>query len=49
MKIQASNHLELLDMSNSTLNGQPNDGTKTELDLIFNRPSYDFFYTTVRQ
>ena len=33
--IQGANHIEVLNMSNSKLNGQSNDATKREFDNIF--------------
>lgn len=45
-RILGANHLELLDMSSSTLNGQPNDGTLNTFIDIYNRD--DFFETLVR-
>jgi len=44
-RIDGANHMEVLDMSNSTLNGVRVDGTKNTLDLIFNRQTGDFFHT----
>jgi hypothetical protein len=44
-KILGANHMEVLDMSNSTLNGQPNDGTRLRLSEIFDRDPSDWFYT----
>ncbi len=44
-RILGANHMEVLDMSNSTLNGMPNDGTRQRLNEIFSRPTYDWFYT----
>jgi pimeloyl-ACP methyl ester carboxylesterase len=45
--ILGANHLELLDMSNSKVNGVLVDGTKDKLNEIYNRS--DFFQTLVRQ
>ncbi len=33
--IQGANHIEVLNMSNSKLNRQPNDGTKAEFNNVF--------------
>jgi hypothetical protein len=46
--IKGANHIEVRNMSNSTLNGQPNDATKRRLNEIFDRISTDFFYTPRR-
>ena len=43
--VLGANHTEVRNMSNSTLNGQPNDATKDRFDEIFNRPEPDFFHT----
>lgn len=44
--IVGANHVEVRNMSNSTLNGQPNDATRARFNEIFNRPEDDFFYTS---
>ena len=41
--IEGANHMEVLDMSKSTLNGKPNDGTKDTFKDIFDRN--DWFKT----
>ncbi|MDP2423296.1 MAG: hypothetical protein U1C46_09255 [Bacteroidales bacterium] len=43
--VPGANHLEVRNMSNSTLNGQPNDVTKARFNEIFNRPQGDWFRT----
>jgi len=40
-----ANHTEVRNMSNSTLNGQPNDATRLRFNEIFNRAEPDFFHT----
>ncbi len=44
--VPGANHLEVRNMSNSTLNGQPNDATKARFNEIFNRS--DWFNTPRR-
>ena len=44
-QITGANHMELLDMSNSTLNGVPNDATYEVFEQIFDRQLGDFFRT----
>ncbi len=39
-KVEGANHLEVRDMSNSKLNGQPNDGTYQRFDEIFGRDDW---------
>jgi pimeloyl-ACP methyl ester carboxylesterase len=41
--INGANHIELLNMSNSSLNGVPNDATKVEFDNVFQLRSDIFF------
>jgi len=47
-KISGANHIEVRDMSNSTLNGVPNDDTKLKFNQIFDRQQGDFFRTAKR-
>lgn len=44
-KIMGANHVEVRDMSNSYLNGQPNDATKLKFNQIWDRQLGDFFRT----
>ncbi len=44
--IKGANHMEVLDMSKSTLNGQPNDGTYDTFSIIFDRQPGDWFRTS---
>lgn len=46
--IVGANHVEVRDMSNSTLNGAQNDGTKLKFNQIFDRYPGDFFRTERR-
>ncbi|MGY6521326.1 MAG: esterase/lipase family protein [Mongoliitalea sp.] len=45
--IQGANHIEVLNMSNSKLNGQPNDATKREFNRVFDERN-DIFRTARR-
>ena len=45
--IQGANHIEVLNMSNSKLNGQPNDATRARLNEVF-RDRGDIFLTPPR-
>lgn len=45
--IEGANHVEVRDMSNSKLNGVPNDGTRNKFNMIFDRTN-DFFNTPQR-
>jgi len=47
-RILGANHMEVLDMSNSYVNGQLNDGTRQRFNEIFNRDTNDWFNTPVR-
>jgi hypothetical protein len=42
--INGANHIEVLNMSNSKLNGIKNDATKVEFDRVFNDRN-DIFFT----
>ena len=44
--IEGANHVEVRDMSNSTLNGVPNDATQDRFNKIFNKSG--FFNTPTR-
>ncbi|MDA9317077.1 hypothetical protein N9Q58_04095 [Polaribacter sp.] len=44
-KVNGANHIEVRNMSNSNLSGQPNDATRKRFNEIFNRPFPDFFRT----
>ena len=46
--INGANHIEVLNMSGSRLNGAPNDATRTELNRVFGT-RLDIFNTPVRQ
>jgi hypothetical protein len=45
--INGANHIEVLNMSGSRLNGAPNDASKAEFDLVFGNRS-DIFNTPRR-
>ncbi|MBK9291889.1 MAG: hypothetical protein IPM52_09720 [Bacteroidetes bacterium] len=48
-RVYGANHLEIRNMSQCTLNGQPNDAMRQRFNEIFNRQPSDWFQTPVRQ